>query len=1062
AALSARARSWLGWLRQVPDEGRPASFMADLGHTTAVRRAHHAHRRGLLCTSLTDLERRLQEVADGPPARGSSRLRPGTRQRLVLVFPGQGSQWPGMGRDLLTSEPAFRRQMERCDAVIRRLEGWSILDRLAAGEEVAASASIARIQPLLFALQVSLAALWRHWGIEPDAVIGHSMGEVAAAQVAGALSLEDAARVICRRSHLLERLSGDGGMLLAEGTAEEAEAWVAEAPEPVSLAAINGPRSTVLSGPPAALDAMAARLEGRGVYHRRIRVDVASHSPQVEPLARPLLQDLAAIEPSAGTVPIYSTVSATVVSGAELDAEYWQRNLRQPVRFWPVIERLVESGHDTFVEVSPHPSLGSSVEDGLRSTGSPGLVVGSLRREENGRSAMLESLGQLYEAGHPVRWQALHGDGRPLALPTYPWQRQRFWLEEVAGRRTTQPAAEFGASADAHAALYEVVWRQASTGPQPVPAASGGWLILADRTGLAETLAENLAAPRVVVLAGGSFEALGDDRYRLDPAAPEQFERLLEVPVVRRCHHVLYLWSLDVDAAADAASGTAAERTWLGVLHLVQALVSVDSPPRLWLVTRGAQAVDPVSPASLNQAALWGLARVVAAEHPELRTTRIDLGPPTGAKMEAASAEVTALAAELTEARLTEIQRPSEVALRDGQRSTPHLQPVGESGRPIPIRRRASYLITGGLGSLGLEVAAWLVEQGARHLVLLGRHGPGPSAEQRIAALEERGAQVVTASADVARAEDLERAVDLALQDLPPLAGLVHAAGVIDDGSIRSQDAERCRRVMAPKVLGAANLHRLTLGLELDFFVLFSSVASLLGLPGQPAYAAANAGLDHLAHQRRAQGLPATSIHWSGWSGLGFAASEGGRNILAYLARQGLGSLTQDEALRALGRALTVGSPAEIAVLRIDTETYTEFHRQARGNPLLATLGGKGEPSVAAADSEDLRQRLTAIASPQRRRAELESYLQQQAAAVLGLEPSRVGRDDAMRDLGMGSLMAVELRSRLEEGTGLTLSTTLVFSQPTVRQLAAYLGAEMGLGLGGVRAEGEPTEHDRP
>ena len=438
AALDAQAARLAAHLKTHPE---PA--LGSIAHGLAHTRSAMEHRLAIVATSREGLLAQLDSAAQGQTPDGAVRRRAGAsrRPRVVFVFPGQGSQWLGMGRALLAEEPIFREALTACDRAIRAEAGFSVLAELAADEAASQLERIDVVQPLLFAMGVALAALWRSFGVEPDAVIGHSMGEVAAAHVAGALSLDDAAAIVCRRSRLLRRLSGRGEMALVELSLAEAEQTLKGYEARVSVAVSNSPRSTVIAGEPAALGELLSRLEARGVFCRRVKVDVASHSPQVEPLREELLSALEKLAPRSTSVPMRSTVTGEEVKGPELRAEYWVANLRQPVRFADALRALLESGHALFVEMSPHPILVPAVEDLRQAAAREGAVVGSLRRGQPERAELLGSLGALWAQGLPVAWEKQFPAGAPrVELPTYAWQRQRYWLEaRVPGGRAGAP-----------------------------------------------------------------------------------------------------------------------------------------------------------------------------------------------------------------------------------------------------------------------------------------------------------------------------------------------------------------------------------------------------------------------------------------------------------------------------------------------------------------------------------------------------------------------------------------------------------------------------------------------
>jgi acyl transferase domain-containing protein/acyl carrier protein len=441
-ALRARAAAFRDLLRSAPQD------LTDLSYTTSVRQTHHDHRLGLVASTAEEAAEQIDGFLRGEPRPGVAgpAVISAAPPRVVFVFPGHGSQWLGMGRQALERLPVFRSSLEACDRAIRERAGYSVIEELAAGPERSRLDEIDVIQPLIFSMQVALAAVWRSWGIEPHAVVGHSMGEVAAAHVAGILTLEDAVRVICRRSHLMCAAQGRGAMAVVDLSVPEAIEAIVGYEGRLSVALRNSSRSTVLSGDPADIEHLIAAMERREVFCRRVKTDVAFHSPQMDALRPALVEALEGLRPATGRVPLYSTVTGQVADGAMLGPEYWGRNLREPVLFSSALGKLVADGHAAFVELSPHPILLPAIQQELGSLGCPGAVLASLRREEDEQGTMLEALSALHTLGVEVDWNGLFpSGGRCLSLPPYPWQRERFWYDSPASGRVRKAPAPRGA-----------------------------------------------------------------------------------------------------------------------------------------------------------------------------------------------------------------------------------------------------------------------------------------------------------------------------------------------------------------------------------------------------------------------------------------------------------------------------------------------------------------------------------------------------------------------------------------------------------------------------------------
>ncbi len=466
-ALRSLARSYQKFL--TPTAFDSAVSLQDICYTASIRRSHHDHRLILVFHSREELIEHLEAFLQEGFRSGLSfsHKQRNRRPKLVFVFSGQGPQWWAMGRELWHSEPIFRTTLEQCNQLLRSYASWSLIDELLADESQSRLVETEIAQPAIFALQVALAALWKSWGVEPSAIVGHSVGEVAAAHVAGVLSLEDAVRVVFHRGRLMQQGTGQGKMAAVGLSVADAEPLLAKYEGRLSIAAINSPISIVLSGEATALESVHQSLEPQQIFYRLLRVNYAFHSPQMEPFQDELVQSLQGLNPQVASVPIISTVTGLAQDGSEFDATYWARNIREPVHFATAVEQLVQTKHNLFLEISPHPVLAGNISQCLRHCGQKGVVLPSLRHQEEERVVMLRSLGALYTEGYPIDWSRLYpSGGRCVSLPSYPWQRERYWFEDVhnkphehqngsselseisSGLNATQPKAEWSLTRD--------------------------------------------------------------------------------------------------------------------------------------------------------------------------------------------------------------------------------------------------------------------------------------------------------------------------------------------------------------------------------------------------------------------------------------------------------------------------------------------------------------------------------------------------------------------------------------------------------------------------------------
>ncbi|HYN05181.1 MAG TPA: SDR family NAD(P)-dependent oxidoreductase [Vicinamibacteria bacterium] len=854
-------------------EADPSLDVANVAFTLAAGRRRFAERRAVVCASREDAVEALRS-----PARrlGATSDRSGTR--VAFLFPGGGAQYPGMASDLYRSETAFRARVDECLALLRTRESLDLRPLMfpAAGAEAAAAAELLRPSlalPALLTIELALAELLRSWGLTPVSMIGHSLGEYAAAHLAGVFSLADALGVVTCRGRLFETLP-EGAMLSVP--LPEAEV-AADLPPGLSFAAINGPGLCLVSGEVGLIAGLESRLAARGVEARRLAIAVAAHSPMLEPILGPFEKYLRSLRLAEPSLPFVSNVTGTWIRPEEArDPAYWVRHIRQPVRFADGLRALVAEGNPALLEVGPGRTL-TSLARSHPAVGTARPVIPALRHPQDPTSdleAVLAAMGQLWMAGVDADWRAFFGPGRQrVSLPAYSFDHERHWIEPGDGFfLRPEKATALAKNPDRSAWTYRPVWRR-SEAPRRRAVAARNVLVFEDETGLGRELVLELrAAGHAVDLVrpGDAFGRDPDGAFRLRPDSREDHAALLrELGTAGRTpSQIVHLWGVGEDDGLDSAL----ERGFFPLVRLGQALLDEEPAGRVEIVvvTSGAEGAGrDAAPRFPAKALAQGPARVLPRELPFVSCRSIDLS----SALAPTAAFARQLAAEL-EAETDE----SRVALRDGERLVEAYErwPLAEAAGPW--RERGVVLITGGLGGLALALAERLAREAKARFVLVGRTGldpgdPDDARSRAIRAIEAAGGEVLVVTGDVADPATLRRAVAEGETRFGAITAAVHAAGVIDDGPLHGKERGGLEAVLRPKVHGARALVEALRGRKLDALVFFSSTSVALAPAGQVDYVAANAFLNAYARRLAAEGWPARVVQWGAWRDVGMAVA---------------------------------------------------------------------------------------------------------------------------------------------------------------------------------------------
>ncbi|MDC8758075.1 SDR family NAD(P)-dependent oxidoreductase [Janthinobacterium fluminis] len=1048
AALQANIAQFRAWLA---DAGEAA--LADAAYTLQSGRTALEYRAAVLCRDSADALAKLGQAL----APSHSRL---ANRPVVFMFSGQGTQYPDMMRGLYEAEPAFRRSVDASAAILLPLLGRDIRELLFAppGASQAAPGELQRTrytQPALFVVEYALAQLLMGWGVRPKACIGHSIGEYVAACVAGVFTPEQALALVAARAAAMDAMPAGAMLSVALGEAEVAPYLLPG----VSLAAVNAPQMVVVAGPGAAIDAVEAALLEADVAVRRLRSAHAFHSAMMEPCLEVFGRAFDGIVPQAPAIPFISNVTGTWITAQQaVSPAYWLSQLRAPVRFADGVAGALADPASVLLEVGPGRTLASLAEQQLPPERRAQVLacVRDIKRHAADEAVLYGVLGQLWSLGVHVDWRGFYGAERrrKVPLPTYAFQRQRYWLEQVAGAKAA-PAA--GARLPLAQWFHQPVWRQAAL---PLPAAAAprqrNWLLFEDQRGLAGALARELeaAGQRVwLVRAGRRFRMLGPQRLQLRPGSGKDVEQLFDWLAAQAAlpEKIVNCWGVTPLAKPGAAVDYAQFET---LLHIGRAFSqsAAGAGCELYVLSShlhdvGGSAVDPA------KALLDGVCRVMPKEFEQIRCKSIDLPLPPKKRLGGAPRlDLAALLAELHGGAA------GSVALRGRSRFVPAVEPVPlpDAGHAPAFRQQGVYLITGGFGGIGATLARHLASRYRARLILTSRGGVPPEADwaawlaghdpsndksQRIRLLQElgaAGAQVHVIGADIADAGAMKAGLARAERRLGRVNGVIHSAGIADGALIQRRTAADSAAVFAAKVAGTQLLGRLLRRHALDCFVLCSSLAAHIAPVGQVAYCAANAFEDAFALAGAARGGPTRylSVGWDSWQEVGMAVNSLGAAQLGYISH----GITPAEGVAALERALASG------LSHCYTSTRGLPLPEAAPAPADAVDGADGGADAAPAGFHPRPDLAAAFVAP---RNGVEACIRDIWQDKIGVAP--LGVFDDFFELNGHSLMAVQIIAEIKRKLKVALPTGLIYDNSTIAQLAENVAARA------PQAVGEPS-----
>jgi acyl transferase domain-containing protein len=1054
SALDAMTANLAEHLKRREDEN-----LADVAYTLSMGRKVFNYRRMIVCRGRDEF---LAALEGDDPEIHTAYQEPGARQ-AVFMFPGGGAQYANMAAELYERKPVFREEIDRCSDFLKPqiqydLRDWLFPDASSTADAAQRMRRTSVGLPALFAVEYALAKLWMSWEVEPEAMIGHSLGEYVAGCLAGVFSLEDAISLVLLRSRLFERLPR-GAMTSVPLSERELMSFKSDE---LSIAAVNAPSQCVVSGPVSAIDELERSLAAREVDFRRLHIDVAAHSPMVEEILPEFAEFVGTIDLRPPAVPLISNVSGTWMTAAEAtDPSYWAKHLRQTVRFADGIGELLQDPDRVLLEVGPGQTLSSLVksqaEEARRKT-----IFPSMRHPRDLQSdmeALLATLGKLWLSNVRVDWRKFYAGGsrRRIPLPTYPFERRRYWIEPRKENRPVRSASR--KKPEIREWIYMPLWKQSLpvTCDDPDPKTDQEYcsIFFADELGVASGLAAGLTTKghnTVIVWAGDKFDRLRNGAYTINPGRAGDYLTLLDDVAERqkKIKRIVHAWSLSTksDARPEAELfDQCQERGFYSLMYLAQALADkgIGDALQIDVLSNDAQEITGQEHLSPAQATLLSPCTVIPQEYPNIRCRSIDL----------TSSEISdfnhSILLERLMAELTSGRSDIVVAYRGGRRWVQvfeELAAVEEPKSKPGLREGGVYLITGGLGGIGLVLADYIAREARAKLILTGRsglpdrggwddwlashtdHDPTSLKVKGLQAIERLGAEVCYAQADAADLDQMQRVVATVREKFGEINGVIHAAGIAGESAIHAisrLNRDECERQFRPKVKGLFVLDEIFRGGSLDFCMLVSSLASLLGGIGHSAYSAASLFMDAFSRRRnRKSGTPWLCVDWEVWR----------------LTEQ------KEQTFNYKGNTSFGATVADLAISGAEGAQVFEYllNRNMTGQVLVSTADLQARIDLWV-KLEFLNQRETIQAVHQRPTLKTtyvdpEGQVERTVAGVwqevLGIE--RVGAHDNFFELGGNSLLGLNVISRLKKELGTDVPVVALFEGPTVRALSRLLG----------------------
>jgi len=1066
-------------------EKQPKINLDDVAYTLREGRKQFEYRRTIVCTSTKDAILHLTDLDSKQSQRGIATVK---SKEIVFMFPGQGAQYVDMGRELYDREDVFRNAVSRCAEKFNQYLGSDLRTHLyppteqdsvvIQTKEQTVLNETAWAQPAIFSIEYAMAQLLLSWGVRPTLVVGHSIGEYAAACIAGVFTLEDAVKLVAARGSLMQSVA-PGAMLAVRCSLNDVEHFLNE---DLAIAAINSADRTVVAGTFTAIEELESKLESVGIVSQKLHTLHAFHSPMMEPILDEFMQLASTVQFAPAQVKFVSTVLGGISQNDEYrQASYWVKNIRQTVRFADVATELLGNPARIYVEVGPGTTLSTFIRQ-HKLKEKQQVVLPSMRHPQDTNSDvkhLLGTIGRLWTDGLEIDWATIYtGQGKRVSLPTYPFQRKEHWYQAKKSSTLAQSITQFTQQRLSFEKWFSVPsWKRTSSPNSMTSNQASKWLIFVDSAGIGERLERllpNSSGSCVKVYKGSNFEQHSANEFRLNPDNAADYEQILSYLADTNQYptKIVHLWTIANVASfvrprvVDKAIGLSGFQSLFFLAKAIgivsKSKAKQNSKIQLAVISNLLHEIIGNETLYPENALILGPCRAIGKEYPQVECTNFDLA------LNIDEGKNDALADELLRPLVCELTQPiyheKIVAYRGRHRwievfDAVQLSAADLIAEPATFVENGVYLITGGLGGVGYALAEFLATSVHAKLALIGRSSlpersnwdswlnehelTDPTAQKirNLLHLEACGATVLPVSVDVTDESHMSAAVAQIEEALGVVRGVIHAAGIVDDGLIQRKEMFAVQQVLEAKVSGTLVLHSVLQNVNLDFFVLCSSVNSILAPAGQVDYAAGNAFLDHFAHYNTSTASVNTiSINWPGWQDVGILARMADSPWKQNALKE---AISTSEGIKAFERIVAsklpqvIVSPVRFQRESIPVDEFTAAFDSINKRNGIASISGAEDTNTSAPEEFSARSATLQNGAQNPTVDTAERLVADVWKECLGVET--VAPDDDFFELGGSSLLAVHMFSKIEEATGQNFPISTLYQASTARQLALLL-----------------------